>query len=165
MPARGFRTPAAVRFWKFVDHKGPDDCWLWKGAVVAGYGVFATDVRIPGGASTMAKAHRFSYVIATGYGIPEGAIVCHRCDVPTCVNPAHLFLGTHTDNRRDQIAKNRAPSQTRGWRHRAVLTAQQVEEIRPQRGVRPASALAPEYGVGVQAIYDIWQGRSWVQKA
>jgi len=53
------------------------------------------------------KAHRFSWEIANRGPVPDGFIVCHRCDVPACVNPEHLFVGTQSDNRRDMYQKGR----------------------------------------------------------
>ena len=83
--------------------KAPDGCWLWTGHVgKAGYGMF-----IPkrGEGTT---AHRVSFMEASGIAaLPREIDVCHRCDVKRCINPAHLFLGTRTDNIQDAIAKGR----------------------------------------------------------
>lgn len=65
------------------------------------YGVFLVNGR-------SINAHRFAYQIAHG-PVPDDMFVCHRCDNPPCVNPAHLFLGTHVDNMQDMISKGR------GW--------------------------------------------------
>jgi hypothetical protein len=54
------------------------------------------------------QAHRFAYLTLVG-SIPNAMLVCHRCDVPLCVNPAHLFLGTDADNLIDSIRKGRRP--------------------------------------------------------
>lgn len=93
--------PLADRFWAKVQKAGPDDCWPWLASrMPKGYGKL-------GIASTTPKlAHRVSWELHYG-PIPEGLFVCHRCDNPPCVNPAHLFLGTCTDNLRDMVAKGR----------------------------------------------------------
>jgi hypothetical protein len=94
--------PLTVRFWAKVEKAGPDDCWLWAGATVPnGYGKISR-----GGSSGLLLAHRVSWILAKSE-IPEGQLVLHRCDNRLCVNPAHLFLGTHGDNARDMVAKGR----------------------------------------------------------
>lgn len=75
-------------------------CWLWKRSVDSyGYGHLWADNRIR-------TAHRIAYELHVG-PIPEGLSVLHRCDTPACVNPAHLFLGTQTDNMHDASIKKR----------------------------------------------------------
>lgn len=96
------------KFWMRVDVKAPHECWEWKGAKrgneVCEYGSFWV------GGKHMA-AHRYSWMIENG-PFPEGGdgrgmCVCHSCDNPLCVNPKHLFIGTHTDNMKDKISKGR----------------------------------------------------------
>jgi hypothetical protein len=79
-------------------------CWLWMGAASAeGYG----RIRARNGVRRMLGTHRLSWEHHFGL-IPAGHHVCHKCDVPSCVNPQHLFLGTDLDNHRDKARKGRA---------------------------------------------------------
>src|ERR1700730_2840026 len=77
-----------------------DSCWLWTAAKDKdGYGFFSVNGK-------QTKAHRFSFAHYNGE-IPTGMIVCHKCDTPSCVNPDHLFLGTHKINLDDMRSKGR----------------------------------------------------------
>jgi len=90
------------RFWAKV--KKTSGCWLWVGAKQRrGYGYLHN-----GGHSKRKpiRAHRYSWEIHNG-PIPAGLWVLHKCDAPSCVNPAHLFLGTRSDNMKDAASKGR----------------------------------------------------------
>lgn len=77
-----------------------EDCWIWAGArLPRGYGRLGIDGR-------QFLAHRVSYALYRGE-VPNDLLVCHTCDVPSCVNPDHLFLGTAQDNIRDAVNKGR----------------------------------------------------------
>ena len=82
---------------KYINDSG---CWVYKGHLDRdGYGSINID-------NQRMKAHRAAYLILVGE-IPTGFFVCHRCDNPSCINPAHLFVGTHSDNERDKDLKGR----------------------------------------------------------
>lgn len=86
------------RFWNKVEKT--DGCWLWTASKNRqGYGYFRFDGK-------MMKAHRMAWLLVHGE-IPEGMLVCHTCDNPSCVNPEHLWLGTNQDNQNDMNAKGR----------------------------------------------------------
>lgn len=81
-----------------------DGCWLWTGAVSGGGGY--GNIRFEGKQTT---PHRVSWILSFGE-IPDGLMVCHSCDVRICINPNHLFLGTGSDNKQDEITKGRISS-------------------------------------------------------
>lgn len=147
------RDPSVLkRFWKKVDKRSPQECWPWQGCRNRkGYGEF----NAPG----FRLAHRFSYI--SQYGpIPDGMLVCHKCDNPACVNPDHLFVGTPKNNSEDMTSKGR---QSCGEAHPdSVLTASQVAEIR-QRSAQdePQILLAKEFGVSKATISSIVNHHRW----
>jgi hypothetical protein len=144
-----------ARFWAKVDKRGPEDCWLWTAHRCEwGYGTFNTGPR-------MMKAHRVAFELANG-PIPTGLCVCHRCDVPACVNPAHLFLGTNSDNVADKVAKGRQ-ARTIGESHPMVkLTEAIVFDLRADRaGGMTYRKLAAKYAISLRQAHRIARGKSW----
>jgi len=125
-------------------------CWLWLGEVnEKGYGRATID-----GRRTM--AHRAMWSETHG-SIPDKLLVCHRCDVPGCINPSHLFLGTHADNARDMKEKKRHRF---GERHvRAKLGTDDAQAICTDR--RKYWDIAAEFGVNASTVCAIKAGRAW----
>lgn len=120
------------RFWSKVDVRGPTECWPWlAGQFPGGYGVF--QARSPKtGKSNARKAHRVAYEIAHG-GVPDGKYICHTCDNPPCVNPAHLYAGTALDNMRDQVVRGVRSVHNMWPKHRAKFLAA-IERRKAERG-------------------------------
>jgi hypothetical protein len=109
-------------------------------------------------------AHRVSYELANGVSLTPAQFVCHACDNPPCVNPAHLWLGDHLSNARDRKAKGRPAGG--GTTGNPKLSAEQVADIRerhsrPSHNVSNTKELAAEYGVAIESIQNIIAGRTW----
>lgn len=142
------------RFWAKVDTSG--DCWLWTaGKSPHGYGNHQLNGR-------KVVAHRFAYELTYGR-IPDGLLVCHRCDVRACVNPEHLFLGTHTDNMQDMIAKGRKVVHAGTSSRWAKLSEDDVLEIRSlyDQGGFTHRTLAKRFGVQPSTISMIMSRQNW----
>lgn len=123
-------------------------CLVWTGATSRwGYGRYGKK-RLP--------AHRLSYEQAIG-PIPQGMIVCHRCDNPPCIEPTHLFLGTHKTNAEDKVAKGRHLFGERAPSNK--LTEGDVRAIR--QDARSYAEIAEAYGMSDWTIKDIQNRRIW----
>lgn len=145
------------RFWsKVAITNDPNQCWLWKGKPSPkGYGVFGSN-------NMNRRAHRVVWEITYGV-IPETLDVLHTCDIRNCVNPSHLFLGTHQDNMEDRNRKNR---QAQGERHpNAKLTESDVLEIRriykKHSRIYGSRALAKVFNVSQAVIIEVVTRRTW----
>lgn len=101
-------------------------------------------------------AHRLSYSLNNG-PIPDGYVVRHKCDNPSCINPEHLEVGTQADNIADKVSRGR---QARGSGvGRAILTEEAVREIRSSP--LKISELSTLYGVSVVSIRNILRRKTW----
>lgn len=149
-----------ARFWAKVDKvNGPvhplyGRCWVWAAYRRRdGYGQFRFG-------PTTVGAHRLSWILHLGKIDGDTAVICHRCDNPPCVNPAHLFIGTRADNNADMHAKGRAVH-PRGERHgNAKLSDADVRLIRAYRG-QTQRQLAAKFGVRQATIWQILHGNHW----
>ena len=145
---RGRTWPAELGEHTIMSRVSPcpeSGCWLWTGRYgPRNYG----QIRVSGHEW---RAHRLSWVLFCG-PIPGDLSVLHKCDVPSCVNPDHLYLGTEQDNADDAVARSRLIT--------AGLTSDQAAEIRRRRAAgETLMALAAEYGVSHLTIHRIAAGK------
>lgn len=130
-----------------------DDCWLWKASTFPnGYGQYKHEGK-------NWKAHRLVYTLLVG-PIPEDLSVLHRCDVRTCVNPAHLWVGTHQENMDDSAAKGRKGRENNP---NSKLTEVDIREIRDLclSGLFSGPEIGQWYGVTGTMIGYIKRGNHW----
>jgi hypothetical protein len=151
-PPHLWPTHIKERFWAKAAPPNENGCRMWTGCVTSGYGRFQFEKRLWG-------AHRVAVELA-GVRIPGGMVVCRRCDVPACVNPDHLYVGTYADNSRDAMDRDRT---ARGQRSGvARLTDHAVIDARRRHANGETSvALAAEYGVTQAAMWYALIGRTW----
>ena len=151
------------RFWAKVDKSGPNGCWLWTSTrLPKGYGVISINGKTQ-------YAHRISWELHNGlipnHDSPHGMCVLHKCDNPSCVNPAHLFLGSNADNMRDRDEKGRAADQSGEKNNFAKLTEDKVRLIKRflalPKGRFTQATIGKLFGVTRQAISSINTGNRW----
>ena len=167
------------RFDAYVYHEPNTGCWLWGGGVGrSGYGVFCSSWAK--GARVQDSVHRIAWARANQRAPESGMFVCHKCDVKTCVNPDHLFLGTPKENTADMFRKgrwrhpdrsnpatgDRHGSKTKPGRlprgpahHAAKLTEADVLAIRASD--KSHTIVARDYGVSAQSVYKIRKRLCW----
>jgi hypothetical protein len=137
-------------------------CWLWTGLLTKNQYAFMKlgQKNITG--------HRLSWQLFRG-PIPERLYVLHRCDVRCCVNPEHLFLGTHRDNVMDMHKKGRwKPLRSRAGANgsNAKLTEEDVREIRRLRREKvPLKVVSSRFGIGVAHVVSICKYKVWTYVA
>jgi hypothetical protein len=128
---------------KFIQTSS-NDCWGWTGAKFKknGYGAFGINYK-------MKLAHRVSYEIFIEQ-IPTDLCVLHKCDNPLCVNPNHLFLGTHRDNMQDMVKKSRQGRK---------LTKDEIKEIK--KSSLTQQLIASKFNVSQSLISFIKNNKQW----
>lgn len=155
---KGYDDDFLARFWSRV--KKTDGCWEWQGCRMPpmSYG----QIGVPGRKTRL--THRVSWQIHFG-DIPEGSLVCHRCDNPPCVRPDHLFLGGHLENNRDMFAKGRNKTNF-GTKHpQAKLSDEEVRQIRNRiKFGEDFKTVAAEFGITPQYASQLAR-RKWRKSA
>lgn len=135
-------------------------CWEWMGGLdTCGYGKISVDGKT-------SKVHRKAYETYTGNAIPQGMVVCHKCDIPSCFNPDHLFVGTQGDNNADRSRKGRTNKTRKNHgegTHVAKLSWECVRSIRKKysEGWRQID-LAAQFGVDQSCVSLIVSNKTWV---
>ncbi len=126
-----------------------------------GYGiVWMGNVQGKKARQSQVKAHRLAYALFYGED-PEGKLVCHTCDNRRCVNPEHLFLGTHRDNSADMVAKGRSARGSGSGN--AKLNEDDVRKMRAMFTMGlSVTEISGMFGVDKTTIYRIRKGKSWV---
>lgn len=148
------------KFWAYVNKIGYNDCWDWiKYKDELGYGQFQFSYL---GKKFNYRANRVAFELSN-FQIPDGLVICHKCDNPKCVNPNHLFMGTHKDNSDDKVNKNRhAKAETSG---RSKLNWKIVNEIRKIYPInKNTSEISKKYNIDSSTIMNILKGKSWVDE-
>jgi hypothetical protein len=144
---------------KYAKSDEGGSCWNWTGTIVGrGHGQFYF-----GGKRHL--AHRVSLKLS-GADVPDGMMVCHKCNNPKCVNPSHLYVGTALDNARDSIRAGTFYFPHPGHRekhHSAKLTGEKAQLIRKLKaGGSRSRDIAVEFGVSRELVDRVCRGASWL---
>lgn len=153
-----YSVPLSERLLSNVEYDTNGGCWLWAGSADN-----AMRGKIMSRSGIQEVAARVAYEVFVG-PMPAGHFACHRCDVPSCINPLHLFAGTPLDNIRDMIAKGRRgnPVMPRGADHvSSKIGEPEVVIIRHLRKRFSARRIAKHVSIGASNIDSIMSGRSW----
>lgn len=143
-----YKICSVCLFWTHVKKMGLDECWPWTGPKYQqGYGSAYLHGK-------MTRANRGMWTIYNGT-IPDGKFVLHKCDNRICVNPSHLYLGTHLDNMRDIVMRNK-------HRKTAKLKRSDIPNIRAMiKDGESYNEIAKKFNVCGGTIYNVDRGRNW----
>ena len=143
------------RFWSRVQKGEPGECWNWIGGRFQRYGRFFVYPKDR-------LAHVVSFCLHSG-PVPEGKEICHTCDNGFCVNPNHLFAGTHKENMEDCAKKGRNHVARGLQNHNSKMTPEQVAEMRSlyETGKMGTPRLGKMFGISQAAAYNIVTRKVW----
>jgi hypothetical protein len=149
--SQGLSSTVIKRFWSKVQKT--EGCWTWTAyKTEKGYG------RLTRGRPSPIGAHVVSWILHNG-PIVNGLCVLHRCDNPTCVNPAHLWLGSRGDNNKDRNDKGRSADP-----YNVKFTEKTVLEIRSLASIGLSSRqVGDRYAVHKSTIQRIWNRKTWIR--
>lgn len=151
-----FKGKSQAERFKMQYKESPSGCWEWVGSRdVDGYGLFKGDHL----GQIFKKAHRWSFAFHNDQTIPEGTSVCHSCDNPSCVNPAHLWLGSTKENQQDKWKKGRGGIRKGEDSQHAKITNDQALAILSDP--RPYARIAADYGLSAGTVGNIKNRDSW----
>jgi len=137
--------------------QAPNECWPWIGQTnKAGYGFFVHN-------NEKHLAHRVAFTLRNQMPVPEGLMICHRCDNPPCVNPQHLFSGTPADNAHDRALKRRHWNKGGETSTNKKLSGNYVYQIKTNylTGKITMRQIAVFFGVAESTVQRIVRGISW----
>jgi len=149
-PTETPQTAQAARFWQKVAISAPDACWLWKASRGgSGYGHVWIEIN---GERRCVDAHKRAWTLTHG-PVPHGQVVRHRCNVKTCVNPAHLELGSYSENTVDALRDGFGGVKLRAADIRAILAERYAGRLRVE--------IAAKHGIRESYVNEILIGRVW----
>lgn len=151
------RGPRGLSFWERTE-PGDGGCVVWKRyRTPFGHGVLSVKKKTR-------YAHHVAYELSVGE-ITDGMCVLHHCDNPSCVNPRHLYLGTHADNMRDVRVRGRGigkhPTARGATNPHAKMNEEAVKVFRFLRGKKTATLMARLYGTSATNVVCIQNGHTW----
>ncbi|KKN85505.1 hypothetical protein LCGC14_0278280 [marine sediment metagenome] len=154
--------PIKERFFEKINKNPITGCWNWTAhKSKSGYGYISVT------GDRVRRAHRVSYELFVG-PIKPGLFICHKCDNRGCVNPDHLFMGTHLDNMADMVKKGRVKLSVNtqfkpGHIRNRVLSDDIVRKIRRELAKEELTSvkISKIFGIGVDTVRDIKAGRSY----
>lgn len=147
------RLNANEKFWRHVSISGLETCWEWTGAKTdVGYGFFTHEKKNGG-------AHRWAWFLTRGSYPNPSEVICHSCDNKSCVNPCHLFIGSHMDNSSDMVRKKRHLKNQMGSKSKTSLDdAVKVKHLL-SLGYSPTS-ISRCFGININSCWGILYGTS-----